>query len=298
MIHRNDNMLLRIAQGDAYGMAVEYIKFPRDQALQDEALRFKKYLKHPTHNLKAGQYTDDTQMSIAVAEVLLTKHETPQSDREIQRSFADSFVECFKRDQRDGYARHFQAFLESIENGEQFLERIKPDSDKNGAAMRSVPLGVLRNPKEVREMATLQAKLTHDTVGGVGASVAVALASHFVLYTDEPLRTLPAWLKRLGVLPEIVEPWTGEPVKAPGVGINTARAVVTLVSSEPSMLNIARSAIGWGGDVDSVLSIAWGIASTRMHENLPAFFEGGLENEAYGTLYLKRLGSQLMDDFA
>jgi len=55
----NPNMLLRIAQGDSYGLATEYIKFPRDQESKDKALEFKKYIKHPRHSLKAGQYSDE-----------------------------------------------------------------------------------------------------------------------------------------------------------------------------------------------------------------------------------------------
>jgi hypothetical protein len=69
MCNRNDLMLVRIAQGDAYGMATEYIKLPRDQATQDQALEFTKYVANPKHNLRPGQYTDDTQMSLAVPEV-------------------------------------------------------------------------------------------------------------------------------------------------------------------------------------------------------------------------------------
>jgi hypothetical protein len=73
--------------------------------------------------------------------------------------------------------------------------------------------------------------------------------------------------------------------------------VLTLVSEEKTLLDIAKKTIEWGGDTDSVLSIAWGIASTRMHEELPAFFEGGLENGPYGRTFLRDLGTKLMRRF-
>lgn len=293
MKHPNPLLLVRIAQGDAYGMSCEYIKLPRDQHVYDRALRFEGYGKHPTHRLKKGQYTDDTQMSVAVTEVLLKDNTARLSEFE----FADSFLHCFKRDQREGYSRGFQAFLEKVSTPQEFLATIKSDSDKNGAAMRSVPIGVLQEPKDVVETATVQAKITHNTPGGIDASVAVALMSHFALYVDEPLSRLPEWLAEYQA-PSRLPKWPQAPVQGPGVGINTARAVLTLLVEETTLLGIVKRAIEWGGDTDSVLAIAWGIASARMHEELPPFFDGGLENGTYGRDFLLALGKQLMETYA
>jgi ADP-ribosylglycohydrolase len=312
MKNPNSLMLLRIGQGDAYGHAVEYIKFPRDQHVYDKALLFNGYGKHPTHNLKPGQYTDDTQMSIAVAEVLIAEKalcmDLPtgamsymDNFKRMHQAFADSFVGCFKRDPRDGYARGFQAFLEGVVDGQDFLARINPDSDKNGAAMRSVPLGVLPDPELVYYVAGEQAKLTHHTSGGTGASMLVGLMSHFALYQDSPLSQVREFVSKFfGVgIRDLLILWPGGPVVGPGVGMATARAVMTLISTETTLLGIARKAIEWGGDVDSVLSIAWGIASARMDgAELPPFFEGGLEDGAYGRDFLRDLGAKLMETYS
>lgn len=289
MFHPNPNMLVRIAQGDAYGMAVEYLKFPRDQHIHDAAMKLERYVKHPTHSLSAGQYTDDTQMSIAVSEVLLEGEFT-------RERFADAFVRCFRRDERDGYARGFQAFLEEVQSGEDFLKYIQPDSDKNGAAMRAVPIGVLPSPSEVIEVADLQAKITHDTPMGRESAIFVALMSHFALHTDEPFSGLRAFFAKHRPHVRLSEKkvlWDG-PVVGPNVGWNTTMAVLTLLETESTLLDITKRAIVWGGDVDSVLAIAWGIASTRMHHELPAFFDGGLENGPYGRRFLADLGARLM----
>lgn len=104
------------------------------------------------------------------------------------------------------------------------------------------------------------------------------------------------------------EPWVG-PVqenskdgKGLGVGLNTAWAVHTLLTTETSLMEILKRTIEWGGDTDSVGAIAWGIASCRhQDEQLPEFFERDLElgrNPAYGPAYLKELGRQLMDAYA
>lgn len=298
MLNPNPAMLLRIGQGDAYGMAVEYIKLdrPYDRELHERALKFERYLKHPTHQLRAGQYTDDTQMSIAVAEVLLQEDLRAVTDADLKRLFADSFATCFVRDPRDGYSRGFQAILNRIKTGKELIEAIKPDSDKNGAAMRSVPIGVLSDPNEVVRIATVQAKVTHDTVGGVQSSILVALMSHFALWTNKPFTALPLWLSQHTNIQ--ARDWAGGPVQGPGVGMNTADAVYTLLRTRGTLLNIARTAIEWGGDVDSVLAIAWGIASTRMHEALPEFFGPGLEDGTYGRRFLGELGTRLMKKYA
>lgn len=303
MRYPNPLMLLRIAQGDAFGVATEYIKFPRDQHVYDRALRFESYGKHPTHKLAPGQYTDDTQMSIAVAEVLLRDNPeipTPERRDELRKRFTTSFFDCFKRDPREGYSRGFQTLLEEVQSADELLTRLKPDSDKNGAAMRSVPLGVLADPVHVKFVTNIQAKITHDTLGGVTSAMMVALMSHFALYVDEPLSRLPTWLApHLGNPPSsYLTPWSGDPVTGPDVGMNTARAVLTLLMEEKSLLGIAKKTIEWGGDTDSVLAIAWGIASARMHDELPPFFDGGLENGTYGRTFLNDLGKKLMETYS
>src|SRR5687767_5680679 len=102
MRHPNPDILLRIAQGDAFGMATEFITLPDHRETYDAALRIEAYCQHPTHHeVPAGHYTDDTQMSIAVSEVLLGGDD----DRPSAARFAEAFVACFKRDPRKGYAR-------------------------------------------------------------------------------------------------------------------------------------------------------------------------------------------------
>lgn len=296
MIHPNPDMLLRIAMGDAYGMSCEYLKHPKDDAVREAALRFEGYGRHPVHKLEPGQYTDDTQMSIAVAEVLAGFGRTgPGSAASLEHMFADSFVRCYLRDKRDGYSRGLQGILDRCLDGNDLLRLADRTSDKNGAAMRSVPLGVIDDPELVVQVASRQAGVTHYA-GGVSASVSVALMSHYALHCGAPLSDMPEWIGRW-MIHGTPWRWAGRPVKEPNVGMATASAVLTLVSEEKSLLDIARKAIEWGGDVDSVLSIAWGVASARMKEPLPDFFETGLENGPYGKGFLRGLGQRLMEAF-
>ena len=109
---RNNNVLLRIAQGDAFAAAVEYVKRKEHPELYEAVRRFDSYQQHPTHKkLRPGMYTDDTQMSIAVAELLITG-EGGTNHPALSELFATYFYEAFRRDPRDGYSRGFQKILE------------------------------------------------------------------------------------------------------------------------------------------------------------------------------------------
>ena len=61
-------MLLELAIGDAYGAGFEYVD--REMIRQHNNLSC--YVKHPRHNIQPGSYTDDTQMSLAIAETIVS----------------------------------------------------------------------------------------------------------------------------------------------------------------------------------------------------------------------------------
>src|SRR5262249_12659234 len=98
-------MLIEIAVGDAYGAGFEYA----DSSTNAKRNTLLGYIQHRRHKqIKPGMYTDDTQMTLAIAEAML-------SELKWGREFlADKFVECFKRDPRTGYAGRFYEFLCSI----------------------------------------------------------------------------------------------------------------------------------------------------------------------------------------
>lgn len=298
MINRNDNMLLRIAQGDTYAICIEYVEREGHAELFEQALKFEKYIQHPSYTkLPAGLYTDDTQMSCSIAETLINKGLKATAD-----DFLYSFLSCFKRDERDGYSRKFQAILEQANSLEELKSLLIPDSNRNGAAMRSVPLGIIHDPQDIIRIAKIQAATTHNTFNAKDSSVLVGLMSHYALYTNDSFKYINEWLNDYNYF-DFKTPWRG-PVhnkkndpKGLGVGINTVHAVNTLLIEENTLIGMMKRIIEWGGDTDSVAAITWGIASARyQNEELPEFMEGQLEvGKKYGPDYLKSIGRQLMD---
>ena len=275
-------MLLEIAVGDAYGAGFEYV----DREIIERENTLTRYVKHPRHAIVPGCYTDDAQMSIAVAEAIVSEEEwTPLL-------LATKFVDAFKRDPREGYAMGFYSFLQSVRDGHEFLERIQPDSDKSGAAMRAGPVGVFPTIKEVIEKATVQAKVTHDTPDGIRAAVAAALMTHYFLYRLGPKRELGAFLET-NVVGVWSEPWRGK-VKAKGW--MSVHAAVTAVMASETMSALLKSCIAFTGDVDTVAAIALaaGSCSIEMAQDLPDGLVMGLENRQYGRDYLRGLDAQLL----
>src|SRR5437016_3488053 len=104
-------MLLELAVGDAYGAGFEYTD--RDTIRENNDLTH--YVKHPRHHTLPGSYTDDTQMSLAIAEAIVS------GDPWTPERLAERFVAAFQRDPREGYAARFYAFLQSVRDGKQFL---------------------------------------------------------------------------------------------------------------------------------------------------------------------------------
>lgn len=279
-------MLLEGAIGDAYGAAFEYVPLTLIQAHNDGAT----YRSHPRHNHAPGRYTDDTQMALAVAEVLL------EFDNPSALDFANAFVRAFQRDQREGYAGGFYAFLQSVRDGQDFLTRIRPDSDKSGAAMRAAPIGWLRDWQRVREVATIQARVTHDTPDGIEAACASALLSHFCIWQGEPTSQAGKWIaSKIGE--PWARPWSG---KVGGRGENSVRAAITAFERNTSLSDLLRDCIGFGGDVDTVATIA--LSSASMHPNyardLPDSLLEGLEDGDFGRKYLQQTDASLHARFA
>lgn len=94
-------MLLELAVGDAYGAGFEYADAQRVQQYNN----LSRYAQHPSNRSKRGCYTDDTQMSLAIAETIVA------GERGTPEVLARRFVATFKRDPREGYASRFYQFL-------------------------------------------------------------------------------------------------------------------------------------------------------------------------------------------
>jgi ADP-ribosyl-[dinitrogen reductase] hydrolase len=284
-LHEPEKVLISLAIGDAYGAGFEYAR--PDFVTRHNDL--KGYYQHPRHlGIRPGMYTDDTQMSLAVAEALL------ESARPTRQQWADHFVRAFQRDRREGYAQRFYDFLMTVADGGDFLARIQPHSDKSGAAMRVLPVAYLSDSEEVLQVAAEQARLTHDTENGIRSAQAVALSGHYLLHKVGPKADLPDYLeKRMG------SGWFDWRGKVGAAGLDSARAALTTFARHTSMSAMLRESIAWTGDVDTVAALALGLAGCclEVQPDLPQVLMQDLENGPYGSDYLKQLDRRLRERF-
>ena len=208
-------------------------------------------------------------------------------------TIANRFVFAYHRDPRPGYARGFEGVLKECRNGSDFLRKVRPNSERNGAAMRALPVGFLPTVAKVKAASTAQAKLTHDTTGGIASAQAVALMAHYGLYRRGALKQLPAFLEREVPGHPWSAPWEGS---VPLHGISTVRAALTALLACRTQSALLRSAVAFTGDTDSVAAIAVGAAAcfSEYCKDLPTSLLRGLENEAYGRDYLRALDRKLI----
>ncbi len=275
-------MLLELAIGDAYGAGFEYV---RDRSFINRYNDLSRYVKHPRHGGRPGRYTDDTQMSIAIAELIVEDIEwTPEN-------IATRFVDVFHRDKRPGYAGGFFAFLKRTHSGKEFLDNIRPNSDKSGAAMRAGPIGVFASTDEVIECSTIQAALTHDTPAGKNAAVVASLMTHYFLHNLGDKSELPEFLCS-HVPGDWAEPWLGE---VGSRGWMSVRAAITSLMKNESLSSILRSCIAWSGDTDTVATIALAAGSCcrEIEQDLPEHLVNRLEDKKYGRTFLRKLDEDL-----
>lgn len=275
---------MEIGIGDAYGAGFEFS--PKEKV--DAYNNVSQYCEHEL-GIKAGYYTDDTQMSLAIAETMISKANWSMEN------LADQFVACFKRDERVGYSKGFFALLKSVSNGKELLERILPDSTRNGAAMRSAPLGYVADISDMLQMAELQASITHNTDIGRKSSQAVALASHYTLYQLGGKENLTEFVSEYSKF-NWVDNWSA-PVAC--CGEQTVNAVLTVLNKSKSLKEILKYSVAFSGDVDTVAAVSLGIASNsdEYDKQLPEFLYKDLENGPYGKSYLQSISDQLRGFF-
>ncbi|MFK7774542.1 MAG: ADP-ribosylglycohydrolase family protein [Saprospiraceae bacterium] len=268
------NMIIHGAIGDTYGAAFEFAE--RSFIQKENTLT--KYL--------TGKYTDDTQMAIGVAELILENQEWTSLN------IANKFVEVFQRDFRKGYARRFSQLMTEVKDGQELLDRIIPKSERNGAAMRAYPIGVFEDEKEVLAKAKIQGEVTHQTKKAIDAAEAIALMSHYFIFQKGNKNQLIEYLADVQGR-EWKANWNGE-VKIDGE--ETVEAVLYVFEKTNTLQDALRMSIDLGGDTDTVASLALAIGSltNEFKKDLPQWMYDDLENEKYGKDYMKDLDEQLI----
>ena len=170
------NVLLGCAIGDALGIFAES-KLVNYQPLLD--WDGKTFLGSEHHKLLPGQYSDDTQMSIEVAESLIKHGFNPQD-------LSERYVEWLTSGRARGYGKTTLMAVHNLKEGKHWSESGIVGSYGNGTAMRAAPLGVYyRNDYAMLiKAAEIDAEITHHSDEAVAGSIAIALATAHAINQD------------------------------------------------------------------------------------------------------------------
>lgn len=294
--------------GDALGMAVE------GRTRQEIQRDYGEIVDMIEARLGRGTYTDDTEMTIGVAESLLRRRGFDGLD------MARGFVENFNEDR--GYALGSIRVIQMLRGGDAWDKASQTlfggtGSYGNGSAMRVAPVGLLYhdNPERLTQVARQQSMITHfHELGQEGASLqahAVGMAVRLAGKSFSPAGFVEALMNHVGVhgrplrakLMTAVHllgenPTPEQVVDKLGAGVTAIESVVTAIycfaRNASSFERAVVYAVNLGGDTDTIGAMTGAIAGAYHGvSKIPARWLDALENGGKGRDYVHDLARRL-----
>jgi ADP-ribosylglycohydrolase len=296
--------MLGLAIGDAVGAATEFLTYDeiRRRFPPDGVTKY-----HSFRGLRPGSYTDDTEMSIAVANGLLNTEDFGTAS--IMESMTKAFIEWM--DTTSSLRAPGNTCMRAVGNlksGVPYTESGVLDSKGCGTAMRSAPLG-LAYPHAIDALTSMSKRvslMTHDhptaTAGSFATAFLVAksldgresetlldelvqlsrridepFAEHMLLVHEALKIELPKAAHAL-----LGRGWVAEEA--------VAGAIYANIKHPNSFRDVILEAANSGGDTDSKACIAGAIAGTRLGcDAIPSGWIEGIENRNLLITLAKKL---------
>lgn len=296
MVEKFEGTIVGLAIGDALGMPAEGMSREEIKRLFGE---IREFLPSPYGDLKAGQWTDDTEQTIALAESILeTVYLDPQN-----------FAERLKKWYLSGGRRIGPTTRIAVINllrGAVWQES-GVFSDTCGSAMRVAPIGLVYhfNLNLVERYAEISSMITHKGSAAIGGAVAVAIAISCKIldFSDEEM--LEEVVKRvekhdqllsekISYAYEIRNKELDFAVEKLGNSISALDAVPMgfyCVFSSADFEDAVLKSANCGGDTDSISAITGAIKGAEGIEKIPKRFLDRLEDFEY----LKELADRLYE---
>ena len=200
-----------------------------------------------------SQFTDDTVMTIAVAEVLINE-EAGKTPEEIKHALADSMRSWGKKYPNAGYGARFIGWI--------FDDNAGPyNSFGNGSAMRVSSAGWLYDSLEqTRRMARLTAEVTHNHPEGIKGAEATASAI-FLARTGASKEEIKSYIVKefgydLSRTIDQIRPGYHHVESCQ----ETVPEAITAFLEGTDFEDVIRTAVSLGGDCDTLTCIAGSIA--------------------------------------
>ncbi|MDZ7676037.1 MAG: ADP-ribosylglycohydrolase family protein [Acidimicrobiales bacterium] len=269
LLDRFRGALVGVAVGDALGSAFEGMPGPIPTASVD------RHLSAP----RRAHFTDDTAMTIAVAESLLHVGGLDLDH------LAGTFAASHEREPGRGYSSATSRLLRDIAAGANWSQRAAAQfrgqgSLGNGASMRASPFGLWADePRRAGELAGSAATITHTHPLAIDGAAAIAAAvSHAVRHpSGDPAGVLATALSvtntaemvgRLDDAGALADAPAAAVADALGTGITALEAVPAAICCHlhhpDSLVDTVRFAISLGGDTDTIAAMATAITGAAV----------------------------------
>ena len=240
-------------------------------------------------------YTDDSIMTVAVAEWLLTDNQhTHDTLEKIMVRYADAFP--FPE---GGYGGSFAQWLfqpESLvdcKTGKVAGKRVPYNSWGNGAAMRASAVGwKFCTLEETERVAALSASITHDHPEGIKGAQATA-AAIFLARTGKSKQEIKDYIEKrfgydLGTHTDELRKTYGWEDSCQGTVPPAIRAFLDSTDFESAV----RIAVSLGGDSDTLACITGGIAEAYSGEIPREIFNAAMDRLPESFLYVLKVFEQ------
>lgn len=171
------NVLLGTAIGDALGVPFETKLVNNPELTNWDG---KSFLGSEHHNLQPGQYSDDTQMSLMVAESLIENNGFNPDD--LSKRYTNWITSGIAR----GYGRTTMLAIQNLISGKHWSISGIAGSLGNGTAMRAAPFGVYyRNDlHSLVNAVKIDSAITHASKDAEAGAIAIALAAAYAVNND------------------------------------------------------------------------------------------------------------------
>jgi ADP-ribosylglycohydrolase len=281
-----------LALGDALGWPVEF------RSLADIRARYGAHgIQEPPN---PALYTDDTQMTLALAEGLLDAGPDAPVDA-LMSAVGKCFINWLHSpDNNRAPGGTCIQGVENYEAGIPWRESGLVASKGSGTAMRAAAIGLLyqHDPARLREVAIASSLMTHRHPAALAASVGAATLVKLALdgtpvesYMREVMSATDGlsdefdlailrvghvlgWTDEIGSLAHIGQGWVGEEA--------VALALYCVLRCPNDYVSAVRLAVNHGGDSDTVGCIVGGIMGARLGlDAIPADWRARCENAAY-----------------
>jgi len=320
------DLFLGIAIGDAYGAGLEF----QDRRWIREHVDFTRFINKRTDinvpekevftiDYKEWDYTDDTEMTVALAKALMSGKSFTESL--LIDYFTAEYIMGFAA---KGYKRNGHGSIRFVYRGEKSIDEIRDfqrhrQYPGNAPPMRAIPLGFVKE-ENLDRYAAVNANSTHPHPKAIDSSVLVARATRALLIEQLAQLDLIGYCLRYCHDSETIEKLkAADRLPAPdalaesdfevlcgpqplrrsefiegmyGLSSNamyTGVSALYLLKHCTSAFEGLRHSIRMGGDVDSLASIVVGILAGKYGiADLPEYMRSNVE----GTVYLNDIARQ------